>query len=79
MAHGRIGDNYICLRVAHGVDQRELNMDQIIELLQANWEWALLAFMIAEKIVKISPSRKDDIILDVVWDGIKQLVGKGKK
>jgi hypothetical protein len=54
-------------------------MDQIIELLQANWEWALLAFMIAEKIVKISPSQKDDIILDVVWDGIKQLVGKGKK
>ena len=54
-------------------------MDQMVELLVANWEWALLAFMIAEKLVKISPSQKDDIILDVVWDGIKQLAGKGKK
>ena len=61
------------------MDQRELNMDQIIELLQANWEWALLAFMVCEKIVKMSPSKKDDILLDVVWDGIKQLAGKGKK
>ena len=37
-----------------------------MEWLAENWEWMLLAFMVAEKIVKMSPSDKDDIILDVV-------------
>ena len=54
-------------------------MDQMVELLVGNWEWVLLAFMIAEKLVKMSPSEKDDILVDFVWDGIKQLAGRGKK
>ena len=29
-----------------------------------NWQWVLIGFMILEKIVKLSPSKKDDIIFD---------------
>ena len=49
-----------------------------MEWLQGNWEWVLLVFMIAEKIVKMSPSDKDDILLDVVIQGLTKMV-KGKQ
>ena len=42
----------------------------------ANWDICLLVFMILEKAVKLSPSKNDDIILDIVWNGIKNM---GKK
>ena len=42
----------------------------------SNWEWCLLGFMIAEKIVKISPTKQDDILLDFVWGNIKKIAGK---
>jgi len=48
-----------------------------MEWLSNNWEWVLLAFMVLEKFVKISPSNKDDIILDVVVEGLTKIV-KGK-
>tara|TARA_Y100000289_G_C3896203_1_gene136677 strand:+ start:472 stop:582 length:111 start_codon:yes stop_codon:yes gene_type:complete len=35
--------------------------------------------MILEKIVKMSPSDKDDIIIDVLWQGVSKIVGKGKE
>ena len=53
-------------------------MDIAIEFMNANWEWMLLGFMVAEKLVKMSPSKKVDILLDVFWDGLKKIVGKGK-
>tara|TARA_R100000700_G_scaffold27266_1_gene34095 strand:+ start:653 stop:823 length:171 start_codon:yes stop_codon:yes gene_type:complete len=53
--------------------------NQIIDWMSNNWEWVLLAFMVAEKAVKMSPSDKDDIIVDVIWKGISQMVGKGKE
>ena len=34
--------------------------------LATNWEWVLLGFMVLEKVVKLSPSKKDDILLDSV-------------
>ena len=37
-----------------------------MEWLTANWEWVLLAFYVLEKAVKLSPSKKDDIIFDTV-------------
>ena len=49
-----------------------------MEWLQMNWEWILLGFMILEKIVKMSPSDKDDILLDVIIQGITKMV-KGEK
>lgn len=36
------------------------------EWLVTNWEWVLLGFMVLEKIVKVSPSKKDDILLDSI-------------
>lgn len=50
-----------------------------MEWLAANWEWVLLAFMVLEKIVKMSPSEKDDILLDVVIEGLTKLVKGNKK
>jgi|TARA_R110002012_G_scaffold278765_1_gene466530 hypothetical protein len=49
-----------------------------MEWLSSNWEWVLLVFMVAEKIVKMSPSDKDDILLDVVVQGLTKMV-KGDK
>lgn len=50
-----------------------------MEWLVENWEWVLVGFFVAEKIVKITPTPYDDILLDVVWSGLKKIVGKGNK
>ena len=56
----------------------EYKRKEVMEWLSQNWEWVLLIFMIAEKIVKMSPTDKDDILLDVVIEGLTKMV-KGKK
>ncbi len=50
-----------------------------MEWLTSNWEWVLLGFMVLEKIVKMSPSDKDDILLDVVFQGLTKIVKKEEK
>ena len=47
-----------------------------VDFIIMNWEWFLLGFMICEKLVKLSPTQADDILLDVVWSSIKKTVGK---
>ena len=47
-----------------------------MEWLANNWEWVLIGFMVAEKAVKLSPTKYDDIVLDVIWNGIKKAIGK---
>jgi len=47
-----------------------------VEFIAANWEWFLLGFMMAEKLVKLSPTQADDILLDIVWGSIKKTVGR---
>ena len=47
-----------------------------MDFLTNNWEWLLIGFMVAEKLVKMSPTQYDDIILDIVWNNLKKLVGK---
>ena len=32
--------------------------------LTGNWEWIMLALYVIEKVVKLSPSKKDDVIFD---------------
>ena len=53
-----------------------------MEWLQANWQYILIGFYSLEKLVKISPSNKDDILFDIVFDGLKRLMqsmaNKGK-
>ena len=46
-----------------------------MQALLANWEWVLLAFYVIEKVVKLSPSKKDDVIFDMV---LKPIVDKMK-
>ena len=36
------------------------------EWLANHWEWIVIAVMVAEKAVKLSPSKKDDIIFDTI-------------
>ena len=50
-------------------------MDWIIN----NWDICLLAFMILEKAVKLSASKNDDIVLDIVWKTIINMVKKDDK
>ena len=51
-----------------------------MQWILGNWEWVLLAFYVLEKVVKLSPTTKDDVILDMVlkplFDALK---GKGGK
>ena len=47
-----------------------------MDFLTSNWEWLLLGFMIAEKLVKMSPTKYDDIVLDMIWGNIKKLAKK---
>ena len=50
------------------------NRRNIMDLawVTANWEWILLGFYTLEKIVKLSPTKQDDIIFDTIikpiWD-----------
>ena len=41
-----------------------------------NWDICLAVFFLLEKIVKLSPTKYDDILLDVVWDAIKKVMKK---
>lgn len=50
-----------------------------MEFLINNWDICLLAFMILEKVVKLSPSKNDDIVLDIIWNGVKSVVKKDDK
>ena len=47
-----------------------------MDCLMNNWDICLLVFMIAEKAVKASPSKYDDILLDMIWGTIKKVVKK---
>ena len=48
-----------------------------MELLTGNWEYVLLAVYVVEKLVKLSPSKKDDVIFDMVLKPIfDKLKGK---
>jgi len=53
--------------------------DTITMWLSVNWKWILLVFMVANTIVKASPSKADDILIDVLFKGLQELVGKTEK
>jgi len=48
----------------------------IEQWLLANWQYVLVGFYIAEKVVKLTPTKYDDILFDVVGGAIKKLVQK---
>ena len=48
----------------------------MLSFITTNWEWFLLGLYVLEKAIKLSPSKKDDLICDMV---IKPIVDKIKK
>ena len=48
------------------------------EWMMANWDYVLLGFYVLEKVVKLSPSKKDDIIFDSILKPIFNMFS-GKK
>ena len=36
------------------------------EWITANWELVLLGFMVLEKVIKLSPTKHDDMLLDMI-------------
>ena len=46
------------------------------EIISSNWQYFLLGFMILEKIVKITPTKYDDILFDMTKDVIMKIAGK---
>tara|TARA_R100001443_G_C3353852_1_gene177417 strand:+ start:1309 stop:1458 length:150 start_codon:yes stop_codon:yes gene_type:complete len=38
----------------------------MLSFLTANWEWFLLGLYVLEKAIKLSPSKKDDLVWDMV-------------
>ena len=43
--------------------------------ITSNWEWILLALYVIEKAIKLSPSKKDDVIFDMI---LKPIIDKIK-
>ena len=41
-----------------------------------NWDVCLAGFFLLEKMVKLSPTQYDDILLDVVWNSVKKVFKK---
>lgn len=48
----------------------------MIEWLGQNWQYVLVVFFVLEKIVKLTPTKYDDILLEVFAGAIWKLVGK---
>jgi hypothetical protein len=48
----------------------------MIELLTANWEYALIGILAIDKIVALSPSEWDDLIWTSIKKSIYKIVGK---
>ena len=38
----------------------------MFSFLTSNWEWILLGLYLVEKSIKLSPSKKDDLIWDMI-------------
>lgn len=45
-----------------------------MEFLFQNWEYIMVGFYVLEKIVKLTPTDKDDIVFDIVFSGLKKLI-----
>ena len=47
--------------------------------ITTNWEWILLVFYTLEKIVKLTPTKYDDILFDTILKPIWDKLPFGKK
>tara|TARA_B100000902_G_scaffold142191_1_gene139826 strand:- start:999 stop:1154 length:156 start_codon:yes stop_codon:yes gene_type:complete len=49
------------------------------EFIAANWEYILVVIYALEKIVKMTPTKYDDIVFDMVLKPIKEKFAPSKK
>ena len=49
----------------------------MFSFLTSNWEWCLLVLYVVEKAIKLSPSKKDDLVWDMVLNPVVDKI-KGK-
>ena len=49
-----------------------------MSFIMSNWEWVLLSFYVIEKVVRLSPTKSDDVIFDMILKPIFNTI-KGKK
>ena len=49
----------------------------MMNFITSNWEWVLLALYVVEKCIKLSPTKADDVVWDIVLKPIMDKV-KGK-
>ena len=47
----------------------------MMSFITANWEYILLGLYVLEKVIKLSPSKKDDLVFDMV---LKPIIDKIK-
>ena len=47
-----------------------------MDWMMNNWTLCLSIFWMLEKIVKLTPMKADDILLDIIWGGIKRALKK---
>ena len=50
----------------------------MFSFLTSNWEWCLLALYVVEKAIKLSPSKKDDLVWDMVLKPIVDAIKRKK-
>ena len=52
----------------------------MFSFLTSNWEWCLLGLYVVEKAILLSPTKKDDVVFDMVlkpiWNAVKGMSGK---
>ena len=41
-------------------------MEVVLAFVTANWEFFLLGIYVLEKVIKLTPTKKDDIIFDMI-------------
>jgi hypothetical protein len=51
----------------------------MIEWIAANWEYVLVGIYEIEKIVKLTPTKYDDILFDMILKPIKEKFAPSKK
>lgn len=53
-------------------------MDGMTTWLFGNWETVLVISYGLDKLVKITPTKYDDLLVDLVFGTIKKMMGKGQ-
>lgn len=51
----------------------------MIEWVAANWTYLVVVLWVAEKVVKLTPTKYDDIVVDILGGALRKLVGKQSK